>query len=1017
LFLEIFIQAAPLRSPAELRDCPVGIRSKAERKHNRQPTRSVPRWGWIGLSLAGAATLVGVLWWLSRVPPIPSDQLLAAGIEAAKQGNHSLAIDQLDQLLARDSDHPEALLYRGQIAYEQGELAKACELFRRVPDAPPRIGTAARYAEGMALVDDGLVLEAVHAFQQATEINPNFAPARERLVELYVALQRPADIRRELTALHGIRPWRLEELALYSTAGSSIPRDQPTLARVRKFAAADTENASLQRLLAKYLIAHEEFAEAEQIAAPLAARDASDAEAAGLLAEARWRQQNTAGAAAALAQVSPSATPDSWYLRGCSRVLLDQGDVALAAECAAAAARLAPEDLATIHQAGTTVGRVDPTAGQKLLEQAESLDRIDRQSARLSGREIRQLAPLLPILLEIAEALEKLERYPEAARWYQQLVELAPEMPGAREGFARVAPLARSQPVSSGSLPHEVANLPVVTRNQIHAKLTALAATEASSDQKRQGGATTPIVLRDVHEAAGLDWQYFNGDTGNKYLLESMGGGVAVLDYDRDGWPDLYLVQGCELPFDPSRTNYRDRLFRNVEGQRFEDVTDAAGLGDHRYGQGCAVGDYDGDGDPDLLVANYGQSILYRNNGDGTFTDVTTATGLTGEHWNSSAAFADFDGDGVLDLYLGCYVHDAFRICRGATGKVAACDPGNYAAEQDRLFQGRGDGMFVDVTDTSGIVAPDGKCLGILVSDLDDDGKPDIYVANDGTPNFLFHNRSQPGTIRFQEAGQLAGVAVDGEGHTEGSMGIAGADFDRDGRIDLYVTNFIDEMYTYYRNLGGLLFEDNTRRSGLANLTKPLVGFGVQPIDFDSDGYPDLLVANGHIDDFRFRDEPWKMPPQLFRNQGKGQFTDAGAVAGPYFQGEYLGRGMARLDWDRDGDDDAVIVHQDAPLALLSNETAAPGHWIAFRLRGTASHRDAVGARLEVHVPGEPPHIAEVQGGHGFFAANEDLVRIGLGEVDAVEKMVIRWPSGQTETIPQPAIDRVHTLIEGWQSE
>jgi hypothetical protein len=618
-------------------------------------------------------------------------------------------------------------------------------------------------------------------------------------------------------------------------------------------------------------------------------------------------------------------------------------------------------------------------------------------------------------LLDVADTLMQLARYPEAASWYEQALVLDPARQEARAGLAAASERAsRGQVAGSSQQPLSVTTADaertwarLIDHLQRQAGNLPLAKVAAE-------GRRAEIRLSDVHEAAGIHFQYFNGETGLKYLLESMGGGVAVLDYDLDDWPDLYLVQGCRLPHDPLQTAHRDRLFRNLGDGRFADVTDAAGIDERGYGQGCAVGDYDNDGDPDLFVANYGQSVLYRNNGDGTFTDITAAAGLLGQRWAASAGFADLDKDGALDLYVGTYVTE-LRVCRGIGGKIATCDPANFDAEPDLLYRNLGQGSFADVTKSAGLTAPDGKGLGVVLADLDNDSWTDIYVANDGTPNHLYKNTSEGGTLSFQEIGQLAGVAVSGEGKAQGSMGIACADFENDGRLDLYVTNFIEETYVLYKNLGGMLFEDVTRRSGTDAATRPWVGFGVQPVDFDLDGLPDLIVANGHIDDFRFRDEPWKMPPQLFQNLGGGRFADVSVAAGPYFGGEYLGRGAARLDWDRDGDDDAVIVHQDAPLALLRNDTPGKGNWLALKLHGVSSCRDAIGARIEVHTPAGIRMI-ENSAGDGFYSSNQRCCRVGLGAISQVDKVVVRWTSGLVEQLVDPELNETHVLIEGRQN-
>jgi hypothetical protein len=514
-----------------------------------------------------------------------------------------------------------------------------------------------------------------------------------------------------------------------------------------------------------------------------------------------------------------------------------------------------------------------------------------------------------------------------------------------------------------------------------------------------------------VHASAGIDYQYFNGQTGYKYLLESMGGGVAVLDYDNDGWPDLYVPQGCQFPVDPDNRRHVDRLFRNTGQGTFVDVTRAAGLGDHQYSQGCAVADYDNDGDQDIVVANFGPNTFYRNNGDGTFSEVADAVGLQGQAWSSSLALADLNRDGNLDLYVVNYV-DQLKVCRTPDGGYACCDPANFNGQQDRLYQSRGDGRFQDVTNASGILHSNGNGLGVLIVDLDDDRWPDIYVANDTTPNFLFHNERSSGPPTFTSHGLLAGVAVSGEGQAQGSMGIACADFDDNGLLDLCVTNFYGEGATMYLNRGNLMFEDGTRAARLLLPTKRLVGFGVQAPDLDLDGRRELFMANGHIDDFSARNEPWKMPPKLFRRTDPGLFEEVSPACGDYFSGAYLGRGAACLDWDRDGDPDLAVVHQDAPLALLSNETPASGGVLILELHGVVSNRDAVGARIHVTAAGRS-QVREICGGDGFYATNERAQHIGIGPASTAELVEVVWPAGSHQRLTNVSANSRIVFIEG----
>jgi hypothetical protein len=390
---------------------------------------------------------------------------------------------------------------------------------------------------------------------------------------------------------------------------------------------------------------------------------------------------------------------------------------------------------------------------------------------------------------------------------------------------------------------------------------------------------------------------------------------------------------------------------------------------------------------------------------------------MSGSKWSSSVGWGDLDRDGNLDLYVVTYV-DSLRVCRGPNGQIATCDPQSFQAVQDQLYRNRGDGTFEDVSASAGILAPDGKGLGIVVADFDNDDWPDIYIANDGTPNFLFHNQGHASQenpkefVSFGSKGMISGAAVSGNGKAQAGMGIACADFDHNGLLDLFVTNFYLEMSTLYLNRGQLLFDDATEPSKTSRATRLMVGFGVQAVDFDHDGNQDLMTANGHIDDFRFRQEPWKMRPLLFRGLGDGSFQDQSQGAGEYFHGEYLGRGVARLDWDRDGDPDLIVVHQDAPAALLSNETPREGNGLIVELHGVESNRDGIGARLEV-VDERTTQILENVGGDGFYASNERLLMVGLGKSQTVKSLSIKWPSGRREVLEHiPANSRV-TVVEG----
>lgn len=953
------------------------------------------------LATIAIAFAVGV-WWICR-PKI--EQLLTEARAALDRQDTALAVTRLDSILSRDPSHGPARLYRGQIARDAGELEAALRHWATVDDQPPTTGAMARYFQGTLLMQLHRAREAEVILRRAAELNPAYLPPHERLVELYVSHMRRDETRRELTEVGRLRPWKIDELVMYTVAGERVTPVDEGISLMQEFLKVDPDDLTSGLALARYYSVGDRAEDALELLQRLAIRFPDDERIVALQADELLRRRDLAAVRLVLATcpLTPRCHVSFWHSYG--KYWFENGDWIKAADCLREVVARDQENLPALYQFGTALARSGhPEQATLHLQRSELLDKLQREALRIPRRDRRQAGALLPIVLETARLLVEVERFAEAAWWYDQACALDPLNAAARSGLERADLLAAAV---AGRQPQPVAGTSESDACRLRVEPSVAPPPSAASLSSTLAG---HITLRDVGQAAGLDFQYFSGQTGFKYLVESMGGGVAVLDFDGDGWPDLYFPQGCRLPYDPDDVSHLDRLYRNRGDGTFEDVTSRSGLGDNRYSQGCAVGDYDNDGDPDLFVVNFGRSVLYRNHGDGTFSDASVEAGIQVDKWSSSAAFADLDRDGNLDLYVVTYV-DSLRVCRADDNRITTCDPQNFNAEQDVLFRNRGDGTMQDVSLSAGILAPDGKGLGIVTADFDDDGWPDIYVANDGTPNFLFRNLG-PGGMRFREEGLVAGVAVNAEGQAQAGMGIACADLNGDGLLDLFVTNFYLESSTFYVNLGGGLFQDNTRAAGLEAPTRHTLGFGAQAIDFDCDGWTDLIVANGHIDDYRFRNEPWKMPPQLFRNLGGGHFAEISSTAGPYFHGEYLGRGVARLDWNRDGLPDAVVVHQDHPVALLQNETVDPGHRVVLELHGIESNRDAIGARLRLTAGGRT-QLLEICGGNGFFCSNELRQFVGLGSCELLEILEIQWPSGRHDRwVDLPTEVRL-TVVEG----
>jgi tetratricopeptide (TPR) repeat protein len=526
-------------------------------------------------------------------------------------------------------------------------------------------------------------------------------------------------------------------------------------------------------------------------------------------------------------------------------------------------------------------------------------------------------------------------------------------------------------------------------------------------------------VFRDDAEAAGLTFRFDNGESYIHQLPEMASGGIGLLDFDGDGHLDVYCIQGG--PFPPqfkiqnpkSKIETGDRLFRNRGDGTFEDATERSGIAalPGGYGHGVTVGDFDNDGHPDLFLTRWRSYALYRNRGDGTFEDVTGPAGLGGDRdWPTSAAWADLDGDGDLDLYVchyGVWDESKPRLCRGPGGdRYVSCDPHLVEARTDHLFR-NDKGHFVDVTVEAGVVEAEGRGLGVIAADLDDDGKIDLYVANDGTANYLFRNR---GGLRFEETAHACGAAASATGGYQAGMGVAAGDLDGDGRLDLAVTNFFGDSTTFFQNIGGGLFADRTVDIGLAAASRFLLGFGIAMIDVDDDGRLDLLSANGHVSDFR-PDIPYAMPLQLLLGGQDGRLVDVSAAAGAPFLVPHLGRGLAAVDLDNDGRLDAIVVVQNEPLLYLHNQTEG-GHSVTLVLEGATSNRDAVGARVTI-VAGGRRWVMQRTAGGSYLSAGDPRLHTGLGDEERIERVEVQWPSGGVDRYGELRSDRQYHLREG----
>ena len=528
--------------------------------------------------------------------------------------------------------------------------------------------------------------------------------------------------------------------------------------------------------------------------------------------------------------------------------------------------------------------------------------------------------------------------------------------------------------------------------------------------------AQTTIQFVDVAEASGIIFKHVNGESGRLYYLETMGSGAAFFDYDNDGDLDLYIVNSAPLPGFVTDTPPMNALYRNDRDKGFTDVTAEAGVGHLGYGMGCGTADYDNDGDPDLYVTNFGVNVLYRNNADGTFTDVTVYAGVgDSDRWSSSCAFVDYDHDGNLDLYVVNYL-DYDIVEDGewydTNGRRIYSNPRVYKGVSDTLYRNSGDGTFTDVTQRAGVYNDTGKGLGVTCGDYDNDGRIDIYVANDTTPNFLYRNM---GDGTFMDLGVIAGVAYNEDGVAEGGMGVNFGDYNNDGFLDIFVTNFSRETNTLYRNNSNGIFTDITYIAHLGEPSFLKLGFGTKFFDADNDGDLDLFVANGHvysIVESQSDTLEYAQTDQLFLNIGESSFLDASERTGAYFSMKRVSRGAAFGDYDNDGDTDIFVVNLNQKAVLLRNDGGNRNNWLKIETVGVKSNRDGIGARIEVATRSHT-QIREVQAGSSYLSGHDLRLIFGLGAEAEAEEVKITWPSGLEQTLADVEANQFLIIIEG----
>jgi len=693
--------------------------------------------------------------------------------------------------------------------------------------------------------------------------------------------------------------------------------------------------------------------------------------------------------------------PDVWFVRGSWAEHLDRPVVAL--NCYLQAVKLDPDFQEPIYRLSVVVSEsISSDVRNQLKQRAELLERYKRVC-----RSIFFKGPQRQFVAEAIDLAESLKRFHEAVGWLKVGKSGIGSAMVDRERLRKLqSKIATSASFSDRRRWKLMDEFPVSD-----SAIPAWPQPKPSSSQTK--GVVLPVRFSKDSLERGLICKYENGADGRSGLMirQSMGGGVAVIDFDCDSWPDIFIPQGQSPDVSTA-----DGLFRNLSGEFFSRVDRKASCGRDDYSHGAAVGDVNDDGFPDLYVANSGINRLYLNNGDGTFSTVDHQ--FTNERWTVSCAIADLNDDTFPDLFDVNYLEwdrPFNEICNDSElGLPRTCPPDRFQGERNDLQLNSGNGSFRNATHEAGLGDLLGKSLGVIAADFSGTGRIGLFVANDEVPNSYLQNKSQGsgGQLQFVNQANAAGLALDGTGESLACMGIASSDINHDGHLDLFVTNFYRQSNTLYLSTGPDSFEDATRSSGLSEPGLLKLGFGTQFLDANLDGKPDLVVGNGHLDDFTQKGIPFAMRPQLFLNQGSGRFAESSdKAAGTYFEGKHIARGIATLDWNRDGLTDFAVSHIGEPVELLTNDTFKHGHFVTIRLIGVDSGRDSIGATVTV-TNESASYWQQVTAGDGYASANQRMLTFGLGHEAVVDSATIKWPSGRTQEFRSLSTDRNYVVIE-----
>ena len=896
-----------------------------------------------------------VVWWYWGGSKSGTDQLFDQAQQAFHTRRYVEADQSIQKLLAQEPRQARTLLLAGKLALARKDNRTALQHFRTRPDAASAEATQLAFLAGELLTRLGRVREAELELRHVLIQEPRHVEANFILAFVLGSEGRAWECQPLVKELMRHGPVNVPQLLLVGQADDfyihnqefenlclqATPDDPLILLGAARAALTDNQDDLAFRYLERVVTSDPNLGEAQARLGRMLITLAPD----------RYEAWQNA------LPVAADEIPETWVTRGLWSQRQAQTRVAI--RCFWEAARRDPNHRVAIQQMAQLLQQIgQPDLAKPFAERTALLSQLAIPLRRAN------LSDDPDVMKNIADILTALRRPWEAAAWCQLALRQQPVPAWAGQRLQELQALLQDDPpltLNSGNpaLHVDLSAFPLPTRNATKSPgvVSVVQSSPASS-----------IRFDDEALATGLNFQFDNGHSPATKMLRMYsiaGGGIGVLDYDGDGWPDLFLTQGKPIPDDVAsiedlcrleklrpvrRSSAADRLFRNLGGGMFQDVSDSAIVPDDAFGQGVAVGDFDNDGFPDLYVANLGPNCLYRNNGDGTFSDVTALANVAGCDWTTSALIADLNGDSWPDVYATNYLTgpDVLRRVCGQDGHRKSCLPAQFSAAQDRVYLSRGDGTFEDCTESGGFreTIP-GRGFGVIAADFTGTGGLSLFVGNDTDPNFLFVRNADSQSFAMKNQAIERGVALSGGGVAQACMGVACGDVDDDGQLDLFVTNFFNESNTLYLQKEPGFFTDETRAAGLYEPSFRMLGWGTQFLDADGDGRLDLFVSNGHVYDERDRNVPFQMPAQFFRGTAPARFVEVARQSlGEYFQNEFLGRAVAKCDWNRDGRTDLVVGHVDAPLALLTNRSPTLGRSISIQLRGKKVARDAIGAKI-----------------------------------------------------------------------